>query len=82
MAVGMGEISGGPDLGIQRGLRIVFGALEFATAGYPVRLTDAWSHRKLVLGSSAQRPLSAAARVMVEHLLVPSSSAGQAPAVP
>jgi len=36
-----------------------------------VRLTDAWSHRQLVLGYSAQRPLSAAARVMVEHLLVP-----------
>ena len=47
-----------------------------------VRLTDAWSHRQLVLGYSAQRPLSAAARVMVEHLLVPSSNTGQAPAVP
>jgi len=33
-----------------------------------VRLTDAWAHRRLLLGYSAERPLSAAARVMVEHL--------------
>ncbi|MDM0116038.1 LysR substrate-binding domain-containing protein [Variovorax sp. J22R133] len=33
-----------------------------------VRLTDAWAHRRLLLGYSSERPLSAAARVMVDHL--------------
>ena len=33
-----------------------------------VRLTDTWAHRQLMLGYSAERPLSAAAQMMVEHL--------------
>ncbi|MGJ7495366.1 LysR substrate-binding domain-containing protein [Variovorax sp. RT4R15] len=40
-----------------------------------VRLTDDWAHRHLMLGYSAARPLSAAARLMVEHLLLPAGDA-------
>lgn len=36
-----------------------------------VRLTDAWAHRPLVLGYPTQRPLSVAARLLVEHLMAP-----------
>jgi DNA-binding transcriptional LysR family regulator len=38
-----------------------------------VRLTDKWARRQLMLGFSAARPLSAAARMMVEYLQRPSS---------
>ena len=37
-----------------------------------VHLTDDWAHRHLMLGYSAARPLSAAARLMVEHLQPPA----------
>ncbi|MDM0037724.1 LysR family transcriptional regulator [Variovorax sp. J22G21] len=40
-----------------------------------VRLTDDWAHRHLMLGYSAARPLSAAARLMVEHLQLPAGGA-------
>lgn len=36
-----------------------------------VRLSDAWAHRPLVLGYATQRPLSAAARLLLEHLMEP-----------
>ncbi|MEJ8851769.1 LysR family transcriptional regulator [Variovorax rhizosphaerae] len=39
-----------------------------------VRLTDAWAQRQLMLGYSANRPLSAAAQVMVDQLLLPGGS--------
>jgi DNA-binding transcriptional LysR family regulator len=39
-----------------------------------VRLSDAWAHRPLVLGYHRQRPLSAAARLLVEHLMDPGAT--------
>jgi DNA-binding transcriptional LysR family regulator len=37
-----------------------------------VRLTDAWAVRRLLLATSAERPLSSAAELLREHLLVSS----------
>ncbi|WP_137919226.1 LysR family transcriptional regulator [Hydrogenophaga sp. 2FB] len=41
-----------------------------------VRLTDAWAVRRLLLATSAQRPLSSAAALLKEHLLVSSQQGG------
>jgi DNA-binding transcriptional LysR family regulator len=39
-----------------------------------IRLTDLWARRELVLGYAAERPLSAAARIMVDHLRLPAAA--------
>lgn len=43
-----------------------------------VRLTDAWAHRPLVIGYPTHRPLSVAARLLVEHLMDPTVDRGRA----
>jgi len=42
-----------------------------------VRLIDSWAQRQLMMGYSASRQLSAAARLMADHLLAPANSMGQ-----
>ncbi|MDM0052871.1 LysR family transcriptional regulator [Variovorax sp. J22R115] len=42
-----------------------------------VRLIDSWAQRQLLLGYSASRQLSAAARMIADHLLMPANSIGR-----